>query len=335
MLRQGRVGYLSLVWLACVILVAWAGAAWAEPAEGKAPGRVLLVVDRPNDPFLDRIRAEVTSLGFLVIAKSKVGSLETDAREQKAVAAIRVLASRKGVEVWMADAASGRSLLRQVIVDERPEGPDHGVIAMQTAELLRTGLLAPPPPPADPSPPPPRVVPPPPLVSETSGQAGFGMLYSPGGVAVSPMVFASLQQLSGRGLGLSLDFGAAYRAAAVSAFEGQARFLAFQVGAAGLWRVHPQRSAWAITSGLGLALARIGAQGDSKYGSLVEQSSQALVGMGYGRIFLGRAVTSWLNLGLGAMAGATFQRMVFRFAGFEVATFGWPMLSVSAMAEVH
>ena len=41
----------------------------------------------------------------------------------------------------MADATSGRSLLRQVVVDESPGGPDRDLIALQTAELLRTSLL--------------------------------------------------------------------------------------------------------------------------------------------------------------------------------------------------
>ena len=57
------------------------------------------------------------------------------------MAAIRILPSRNGVEVWMADEASGRSLLRQAIVDETPGGPNQDVIALQTAELLRTGLF--------------------------------------------------------------------------------------------------------------------------------------------------------------------------------------------------
>ena len=48
------------------------------------------------------------------------GPIEASARSEHAVAAIRMLPSRKGVEVWMADETSGRSLLRQVVVDETP-----------------------------------------------------------------------------------------------------------------------------------------------------------------------------------------------------------------------
>jgi hypothetical protein len=102
---------------------------------------VLLLTDKPGDPFIDRIRAEVAGLGLAVLVRESAGPLEDEARAEHAVAAIRVLPSHKGVEVWMADETSGRSLLRQLIVDERPGGPDQGLIALQTAELLRTSLF--------------------------------------------------------------------------------------------------------------------------------------------------------------------------------------------------
>ena len=95
----------------------------------------LLLVDSPGDPFMDRIRAEVVSLGLEGVVRAPQGSIEARARAEHAVAAIRILPSRNGVEVWMADAASGRSLLRQVIVDETPRGPNQDVVALQTAEL--------------------------------------------------------------------------------------------------------------------------------------------------------------------------------------------------------
>ena len=86
----------------------------------------LLLVDSPGDPFMDRIRAEVVSLGLEGVVRAPQGSIEAKARAEHAVAAIRILPSRNGVEVWMADAASGRSLLRQVIVDETPGRAEPG-----------------------------------------------------------------------------------------------------------------------------------------------------------------------------------------------------------------
>src|SRR5262249_53423866 len=117
----------------------WLSAPPVRAAEGT--GARVLLVERGRDPFLERVGAELEGVGFSLVRSDSSGPLEASARAEHAAAAIRVLPSRKGVEVWMADATSGRSLLRQVVVDESPGGPDRDLIALQTAELLRTSLL--------------------------------------------------------------------------------------------------------------------------------------------------------------------------------------------------
>ena len=120
----------------------------APPAVAQARLRVLLVVDQADDPFAERIRAELVALGLDVVSLEPwrtgeaIESLDAAGRSEGASAAIRMLATRKGVEVWMANQPTGRSLLRQLIVDESPTGPNLGLVALQTAELLRTSLLS-------------------------------------------------------------------------------------------------------------------------------------------------------------------------------------------------
>ena len=136
----------------------------------------------------DRIRSEVVSLGLEFVVRAPQGPIEASARAEHAVAAIRILRPATGVEVWMADETSGRSLLRQVIVDETEGGPNQDVVALQTAELLRTGLF-PKPPPAEASPAPAAPAPvivsvaPPRSVGEKGVTAGVGLLYSAGGAS--------------------------------------------------------------------------------------------------------------------------------------------------------
>ena len=109
--------------------------------------RVLIVIDESDDPFAERIKAEVSALGLEVVSVEPwrtgeaVESLDAAGRANQAAAAIRMIASRKGVEVWMANQPTGRSLMRQLVVDERPV-PNEGLVALQTAELLRTTLLS-------------------------------------------------------------------------------------------------------------------------------------------------------------------------------------------------
>ena len=70
-----------------------------------------------------------------------VDSLDAAGRNNQATAAIRMVPSRKGVEIWLANQPTGRTLLRQLIIDERASTPNEGLVALQTAELLRTSLL--------------------------------------------------------------------------------------------------------------------------------------------------------------------------------------------------
>ena len=134
------------------LAVALAGASLCRvdrPASAAEPRpRVLIVIDQSDDPFAERIRAEVAALGFEVVALEPqrtgepVVSLDEAGRVNHADAAIRMVASRKGVELWVAHQPTGRSLLRWLIVDESARAPNQGLVALQTAELLRTTLLS-------------------------------------------------------------------------------------------------------------------------------------------------------------------------------------------------
>src|SRR5690242_19765004 len=70
-------------------------------------GQRVLLIEQEADPFLERVGAEIESIGFTIVRSDARGPLEVVARETGAAAAIRMLPTRKGVEVWMADATSG------------------------------------------------------------------------------------------------------------------------------------------------------------------------------------------------------------------------------------
>jgi hypothetical protein len=306
-------------------------------------GRILFVVDDPHDPndgFVERIRAEVAALGFVVVERTRVGPLEDDARRERAVAAIHILPSRRGVEVWMADETSGRSLLRQVIVDERTDGPDQGVVALQTAELLRTSLLSKPvkmqpemPKQPDPSTKAIAVVPSARRFAETGLQAGLGTLYSPGGAAPALQVWLSLRQHWGKRLGLALDFSGPVRRASISGPEGTADLGAWLAGLEVFARFLPSESRWNLNAGVGASYVRITSDGYAVV-PLQGVSSHVSTGAGYARIDAGWAHAGWYRLGFAALAGATFEHLTVRFADNDAGTWGWMLLAALLTAEV-
>jgi hypothetical protein len=319
----------------------------AQPVETKPERRVLLIVDKPNDPFIQRIRAEISALGLSVVMRPYVGPLEVDARAQRAVAAIRVLPSRNGVEVWMADETSGRSLLRQLIVDEKPEGPDQTLIALQTAELLRTSLF-------------PKIegtmtstgteparkdqavsasVTDRPTSIETHAsaktgvQAGFGILHSFGGTGSALQVWLSLRHSLGKRIGVALVLSGPVHRANVRGLEGSADVGVVLVGGEIFTRFEKPGLNLYLTTGLGAAVARVSAEGHTQT-PLMEATSNTITSAGYARLDAGWQPSRWLRLGLAALAGAAFSPVTVRFAGNEASTWGWPVLSSFLFTEL-
>ena len=189
----------------------------------------------------------------------------------------------------MADETSGRSLLRQLIVDERPGGPDKGLIALQTAELLRTSLFPKQANPAEPAtlPATPPVAaaqaaaaPVPSRMAETGIQAGFGTIYSPGGAGPAMQGWLSLHQFWSPRLGLALNFSFPIVGSNVSAVEGSSRIGTYLAGIEFLVRSNPQHSYYA-NAGIAASLVWIVAHGQDARQPLKDASSSALVGAAY------------------------------------------------------
>ena len=343
--------------LMTTILFATLGAAVAiVPAVGRAAEdgstkRVLLLSDKPGDLFIERIKAEIMGVGLGVLTRPPSGPFEEDARAQHAIAAIRLLPARNGVEVWMADATSGRSLLRQIIIDERPEGPDQGLIALQTAELLRTSLFPKTPEthgqPQTTTPAPPlektatavagRLTTAAPAGSVPSAnmgvQAGVGALLSPGGSGPAMQLWLSLHRFFGRRLGLAVDLSLPAIRATLQGPEGKAKISTLLAGLTLLARLHTGPSEWFLNAGLGAAVVRVGIQGEGT-ASLTSSSSNVVTGAAYARVDGGYAPTGWLRLGAHVTGGGAFNQLHLNFAGNDAGTWGHAFATATLFAEL-
>ena len=126
-------------------LVALAFALVAISGHAEQRPRVAVVLEGDIDERVQRrLRAELDSLGFDVVerlpgATTDPQSLETIAREEQAFAAMRIGPSRGGVELWIVDRVTGKTVLREISLAR--EQPLDEVIALQAVELLRASLL--------------------------------------------------------------------------------------------------------------------------------------------------------------------------------------------------
>jgi hypothetical protein len=330
--------------ISAAFIVAWQmfahGAATAQPpgADGinkaRARHRVLIITDDPNDPFMTRVQAELSALPDVEITtKRPAGSLDADARTEQADAAVRKVASGKGVEVWMADATSGRSLLRQLVIDESPGGPDQGLVALQTAELLRTGLRAR----QTAVPTLPAPSPPPSTATEDPSRdhamlVGVGPLWSQGGVGPSLQVWFSYQHLWSGHLGLSLDASAPLRSGSISSAEGTAHVGTITAGAGLLARLHNEKAKVTGTATLGLAFAAVLTDGDA-HASYLGSTTTAYTGLAYLRLGVAWHPVPWLALGAAGLVGTTTNRERIEFANRGVGHWGAPLFAAFPYGE--
>ena len=323
---------LALVATICVVSASPA----AVRAEGRPTLRVLLVIERINDPLMARIQAEIAALGLTVVVGSESGPLESSAREQRAVAAVRVLPSRKGVEVWMADATTGRTLTRQLVVDERPDGPDQTLVALQTSEILRTGLFPkeskPAPSPATPVTMTAAAAPMlPPRTDEWRIRNGIGGLYSLGGVNSAMQDWLMLQGWWRRELGVALSFSLPILRGSISGPEGRSLVGAY-LGAVELCTSFlAEKSRWHLTGGLGGGIVYLRTTGQSKP-PLDHGTAGAFTGIGYMRVELALKLSKWVNLGITSATGTTLVPVKIRFAGNQAGT--WGSLFLAAFLQI-
>jgi hypothetical protein len=305
--------------------------------------RVLLIGKGPDDPLLKALRAELSDLDVTLVQRDAAERLEAAAREEGAVAAIRLLPAHNGVEVWMADATSGRSLLRQVIVDESPGGPNHSVVALQTAELLRTSLLYENagPTAATPAPPPDEPVEPPPAASGTGrapsprdagAQAGLGALYSPGGAGAALELWLAVHYPLNGWLSLGVDLGLPLGRGTIDGPEGSALVGAQVATVDARVRFRPGGGPWFAGIGVAAGVLRLTTEGEA-VAPLRATDADVVTGVLFVRADGGVAVAPWLRVGARAALGMSIPRVELDFAGNRAGTWGLPVLSALGFVE--
>jgi hypothetical protein len=329
-----------------------ASALSASAARAQSTVRVLLVVDQSDDAFAERVRAEVAGLGLQVIVSEpwrsgdSVVALDAATRAAQAAAGIRMLPSRKGVEVWIADQPAGRSLLRQMVVDEHTE-PNQGLVALQTAELLRTSLLASPAvvrrpeptpsPPASPRASAPEAVvvagPAPPAGPRGGIQAALGAMVSPEAGDASVQTWLSLYRFVTRKWALALDVSAPLRNSSLTGPEGSARLGVYMLGAALFTAYESRETGTYVSAGAGAGVLRIETQGQAEP-QFDSRAETAVSGVVYARGDAGLVAAGWLRFGLRGVVGLTTSKVVVRFAGNEAGSWGRPFLGGLAVAEL-
>jgi hypothetical protein len=301
---------------------------------------VALVADRADDPITRRLRAELGALGFEVVAGRRErdapsrASLESIARSSGAVAAIRVVPSPEGVEVWIADRVTGKTVLREVVAGGAGDA-EPAVVAVRAVELLRASLLEieAPHPPRGEEPAGPQVRA---LVAPAARAAadrvaparltfgiGPAVTASPGGLGGSTSVLATLRWWPADRIGVGSFVMFPAGTIRVDGPEGEALVSATVIGAGARWALADRSDTWLPELGAGVSIVTTRMDGLG-YTPYIGASDRVTVAAPYLDGGLGIALSPGLRLRVEALGGVATPRPVVRFAGREAATWGRP-----------
>ncbi|WP_437296458.1 hypothetical protein [Sorangium sp. So ce426] len=321
--------------------------------------RIVVVAPAEDDRVSLRLQAELRALKFEVPeveiepGPPSRARLEEVARASDAVAAVRIAPSRGGVEVWIVDRMTGKTVLREMVTDDTRSSSGGAAVALRVVELLRASLMEldaqhppeaevePPPmiralmapPRADTAAPAPRLDLSPPRQAAFSVELGPAMLLSPGGMGPWGLVSAAAHYQSSETVSASVFAMIPAVASSASGPEGVATARVGLVGAGISGIVAPPGSPWSFAVGAGASAVWMRLEGrpsESYEGSTEDILTVAPLL----RAGLGVAITPRVRVRADALCGVAILVPVVEFAGRYVATWGVPLVAPSLGLEL-
>ncbi|WP_437654403.1 hypothetical protein [Sorangium sp. So ce1182] len=325
-----------------------------EVREG-APSTIAVVCP-PGDRFGLRVVAELESLGFRAAildpaadGPASRASLEASAREAGAIAAIRAVPSGRGVEVWIADRVTGKTVLREMAHGAGDAGaPDRdAALALRVVELLRASLLEtslPAPPPGE-LPATPEIreklrVPPPAALAASPSppspalrvSLAPGALLSPGGLGAAASLDLGLAVMPSEHVGV-VAFAAFPLTSARLEQPQLSVDLSVQLTGAGV-RFTTRADRWAPSADIGLAVVSLQGAGMVVTSGFSDSESSAMTLAPFMRLGLAFAVTPSFRLRADVLASVVAQGVSFQTVEHHIATWGRPIMLSSAGVDL-
>ena len=338
---RDRVAALVITGASLLAGVLLARSAPADEAHDAAASTIV-VLCAPGDRFGLRLVAELESLGFRAIVldpstePASRAALEASARTAGAIAAIRAVPSERGVEVWIADRVTGKTVLRDLANDRgSPELDD--ALALRVVELLRASLLEIALPvlsrgevPATPEIREKMRVPPiatrapdsPPTLRVALAP---GVLLSPGGFGASASLSLGLDWMPTAHLGVFALAAIPLTSAHVEGVEGSADLTILLAGGGARFALASPASTWRPSADIGLSAVSLRSAGTANPG-FVASSPTAVTAAPFVRLGLSVAPTPRLRLRADVLAGLVASGVSVQFAQHEIATWGRPLV---------
>ncbi len=302
----------------------------------------IVVISAVGDRFGLRVQAELEALGFrAVLLDAAVEpasrlSLEVAARNAGAVAAIRAIPSERGVEVWIADRVTGKTVVREIVSADGAIDRD-AALALSAVDLLRASLLEI----TLPASPPGEVLATPEIRERMALTAprsleearpptlrlslASGALLSPGGFGAAASVGLGLDWMPSEHVGVVALAAIPLSSARIEGAPGSVDLAVLLAGGGARFLVAARESPWSPTADLGLIAVALRSTGSANPGFRASSPS-AVTPAPFARFGLGFALTRSLRLRADVLVGLIVQGVSIQVAQRELATWGKPLV---------
>lgn len=303
-------------------------------AKSQERHKILVLLEQTSPPFLPRLRAELGSSGFgVAVVKPSTfppsrAEIEQLAQQEGATAGLSLIEAGSGLEIWVVDRATAKTVFREVILglyDPR-EAPE--VVAIRMVETLRATLMEVEHPRTS------SVEVAPAAEIDVVGQnrpgrfslgLGGGVGYSPGGVGVTGHLALSLMWAATARLHLGLDGSLTPGRAKVRGPEGETGVGLYLAGASLAFYLTDPVAPVRLRFGAG-AWGSVMALSGEAVAPYVNMRAQIITIVPHLDLGLRVSLTRRLGLALGLSGGISAPAASIHFAGREVATWGRPLL---------
>lgn len=298
--------------------------------------RVVLAVTDGSSTTSQRLEAELRSLGFEVIvsphasAGESQAALEQMARNESALAAVRVVDKGTTAELWIADLVTNKTFFREIVIAAETRDSADDSIAVGVAELLRASL---------------QEVdirsaraerPQPPVVRRSTFWVAVGARADFSLRQLQPSISTpgSLGWQSASGFGFEALGAVTVVPATVEQSLGRATVSSTLIGAGPTFDWQPQGSLASFRAGVGMFASRVKVQGQDVVEPIIADSNSMWAFGPYLHASPAISMTSFLKvrLELGALVALNAPRVL--FVNRYLATWGRPSLMVGIDVEM-
>jgi hypothetical protein len=309
-----------------------ASAEGATGASRPAPSRVALIRILGDERLQMRLEAELRAQHFEIVEVAPTSAplpreLDDALAATGAGAVIRVGASPEVIQVWVANALTGKRISREVAPEEGAR-LDRAIVAMWAVELLRAAAFAP------------RVEvvaaapapPPPPRVANVGLEVAPALAWSAGGLGPSWHVVIGARWQAWSRAGVEASFFAPLSPLRIERADGVA-VISMSLAGVGLYAATGAADArWSLHAAAGAALLVMRAAGDTT-DVYQGHSDRAVSGGPYARAGAAVRLSRFFRLRADAFGGVIAPRPVVQFDQATVASWGQPWVAGLVGAE--